>query len=61
MNPIIELLIRKLRSSIDFICWIYACIFWHEKKNRIPPITDGILLKPAIEIAELIRARKVDY
>ena len=61
MGQLMESLIRNLRSFLDFACWIYGCIFWREQKNKVPAITDRILLKPATELAELIRGGKVSY
>lgn len=38
---------------------VYVLIFWPSAKGKIPPLTDRLLLKPAIELADLIRKQEV--
>lgn len=48
-----------LRTILDFVFHVYALIFWPDKKGTIPPFTDRLLLKPAVEVSDLIKSGKL--
>ena len=59
MSDWTDSLLRLLRSLLNFIFHIYALIFWPDKKGTIPPFTDRLLLKPAVEVSALIKSGKL--
>lgn len=54
-----DTLIRCFRIIVDLLTAIYAAIFWPDQKGQIPHFTERLLLKPAIELVDLIRKQEV--
>ena len=48
-----------IRFFADFVATVYAILLWPDKKNKIPPIRDELLLKPVTELVEDIKNGKV--
>ena len=41
-----------VRAFADFLAVIYAMLLWPDKKNKIPPIRDELLLKSVTELVD---------
>lgn len=59
MGAIIDTIITWFRLILNILCDVYAAIFWPDRKGAIPAFTDRLLLKPATEVAALIRSGKL--
>ena len=44
---------------MDFVTSLYSWLFWPPAKGQIPPLTQRLLLKPAIEVSQLIKKREI--
>ena len=56
MGALLDTFITWFRFILNVLCDVYAAIFWPDRKGAIPPFTDRLLLKPATEVAALIRS-----
>lgn len=59
MNVVQHFLLRLVRMLLDLWCHVYGGIFFPSKRGRIPAFTQRLLLKPAHELADLIRTGEV--
>lgn len=59
MNFVHYWILRIVRWLLDLWCDVYAGLKFPDQKGRIPPFTERLLLKPAHELADLIRTGKV--
>ena len=59
-DKLIYFICRLIRVILDFLALlINVCSPSHS--NYLPPITDELLLKPAVELADLIKSGKVSF
>ena len=50
-----------VRALADFLAVVYAMLLWPDKKNKLPPIRDELLLKPVTELVDEIKSGKVGF
>ena len=48
-----------VRWIVDYLTALYSWLFWPPITGKIPPFTERLLLKPATEVADLIRRQEV--
>lgn len=48
-----------VRAFADFLAVIYAMLLWPDKKNKIPPIRDELLLKSVTELVDDMKNGRV--
>ena len=59
MNFLLSSLLTFVRWFLDAGCRVYGSVFWPSARGRIPPLTERLILKPAHEVADLIRKGEV--
>lgn len=50
-----------VRALADALAVIYAMLLWPDRKNKIPPIRDELLLKPVTELVDDIKNGRVGF
>jgi fatty acid amide hydrolase 2 len=51
--------ISFIRKILDYLTAVYSWLFWPPITSKIPPFTERLLLKPATEVADLIKKQEV--
>ena len=59
MNSVMSWLLSTIRWILDQITFVYTYLFWPDKKGRIPAFTNRLILKPATELADLIKKGEI--